>query len=404
VETIGGVASTTAYGYDQVGRLTDVTVDSTLTAHYEYDGNGNRLAVTRPGGGTVSGTYDAQDRLTAYGAVTYTYTANGDLQTATSGGEITTYGYDVFGNLTTVALPSGSTIEYVVDGQNRRIGKKVDGVLTQVFLYGSQLRPVAELDGAGNVVTRFVYGSRINVPDYMVRGGATYRLLTDSLGSVRLVVDTATGTIAERLDYDEFGQIIQDTTPGFQPFGFAGGLYDSDSKLTRFGARDYDPFTGRWTTKDPIGFAGRDTNVFGYVLNDPQNLADPEGLLFGGWINAGESYGESALQYWADRSTDPDNTWYDTAAYNFMGALAALWTPCTSDETALTLLGGPGTKFFKGWRWMKSARGFEKTWSRNFRTGWHRLPPGNYPGAGRNLPHYHRRPGIGKHRPWEGGF
>src|SRR3972149_8288948 len=92
--------------------------------------------------GTVSGTYDAQDRLTAYGAVTYSYTANGDLRTATCGGQTTTYTYDVFGNLTAVALPSGTNLEYVIDGQNRRIGKKVNGTPFQGFLYGSQLRPV----------------------------------------------------------------------------------------------------------------------------------------------------------------------------------------------------------------------------------------------------------------------
>jgi RHS repeat-associated protein len=138
---------------------------------------------------------------------------------------------------------------------------------------------VAELDGAGNVVSRFVYGTKLNVPEYMIRGGATYRLLTDHLGSVRLVVDTASGTIAQRIDYDEFGQITQDTNPGFQPFGFVGGLYDQHTKLTRFGLRDYDAFTGRWTTKDPIRFAGGDVNLYGYVLNDPVNFVDPTGLL-----------------------------------------------------------------------------------------------------------------------------
>ena len=93
-----------------------------------------------------------------------------------------------------------------------------------------------------------------------------------TLGSVRLVIETATGTVAQRIDYDEFGQITQDTNPGFQPFGFAGGLYDQHTKLTRFGARDYDAFTGRWTTKDPMGLAGGDVNFYGYVLNDPINL------------------------------------------------------------------------------------------------------------------------------------
>lgn len=171
METIGGVTYTYTYAYDPAGRLTDVTKNGTSVAHYEYDGNGNRLSVTRPGTGTVSGTYDAQDRMVPYGAVSYTYTANGDLQTAASGGQTTTYTYDVFGNLTAVALPNGTQIEYVIDGQNRRIGKKVNGTLVQGFLYSGQLRPVAELDGSGAVVARFECGTRINVPDYMVRAG-----------------------------------------------------------------------------------------------------------------------------------------------------------------------------------------------------------------------------------------
>ncbi len=298
VETIGGATTTTLYGYDQAGHLTDVTVGGTLTAHYDYDGNGNRLAVTRPGSGTISGTYDAQDRLMSYGAVSYTYTANGDLQTATSGGEVTTYSYDVFGNLTSVTLPSGTQIEYVVDGQNRRIGKKVNGTLTQSFLYSGQFRTIAELDGTGNLVSRFVYGTKLNVPEYLVKGGTTYRLLTDHLGSVRLVVDIATGTIAQRIDYDEFGQITQDTNPGFQPFGFAGGLYDQHTKLTRFGARDYDAFTGRWTTKDPIRFGGGDTSLYGYLVSDPLNFTDPLGLS-----SLSFSRGEGRLRIY-DRSGD----------------------------------------------------------------------------------------------------
>src|SRR5262249_47493035 len=83
-------------------------------------------------------------------------------------------------------------------------------------------------------------------------------------------------------DYDAFGQVLVDTNPGFQPFGFAGGLYDQDTKLTRFGARDYDPATGRWTAKDPILFGGGDTNLYGYVLNDPLNLIDLYGLQAAG--------------------------------------------------------------------------------------------------------------------------
>jgi RHS repeat-associated protein len=118
-----------------------------------------------------------------------------------------------------------------------------------------------------------------DVPEYMVRGADTYRLVTDHLGSVRLVVKVSDGSVAERIDYDEFGVVTSDTSPGLQPFGFAGGLYDADTRLSRFGARDYDAETGRWTAKDPIGFDGGQTNVYVYVRNDPVNDSDPDGLL-----------------------------------------------------------------------------------------------------------------------------
>lgn len=43
-------------------------------------------------------------------------------------------------------------------------------------------------------------------------------------------------------------------------------------------SRHYDPETGRWTSKDPILFNGGDTNLYGYVANDPVNWVDPMGL------------------------------------------------------------------------------------------------------------------------------
>ena len=71
--------------------------------------------------------------------------------------------------------------------------------------------------------------------------------------------------------------MLFDSNPGFQPFGFAGELYDPDTGLVRFGARDYDPYCGRWTAKDPIGFNGG-LNLYGYNLNDPVNFIDPLGF------------------------------------------------------------------------------------------------------------------------------
>jgi len=56
--------------------------------------------------------------------------------------------------------------------------------------------------------------------------------------------------------------------------------YDDDTGLVRFGARDYDAYTGRWTAKDPILFGGGLTNLYSYVGSNPINVIDPTGR---GW-------------------------------------------------------------------------------------------------------------------------
>ena len=96
-------------------------------------------------------------------------------------------------------------------------------------------------------------------------------------GSVRLVVDAATGVVAQRLDYDTFGNVFLDTAPGFQPFGFQSGLYDPDTALVQFGARWYDAASGRWLSKDPILLEGG-LNLYVFCGNDPVNYVDPSGL------------------------------------------------------------------------------------------------------------------------------
>ena len=280
-ETIQGVTTTYGYGYDVASRLVEVRENGAVVASYSFDANGNRV-----GGfdrfGPITATVDVQDRLLNYAGNTYTYTKNGELlqrhSRANGNPQVSTFTYDLLGNLTKVVLPDGRVIEYIIDGRNRRVGKKVDGVLVQGFLYQNQLEPVAELDGAGNVVSLFAYGSKANVPDYMVKGGVTYRIVSDHLGSPRLVVNAADGNVVQRIDYDEWGNVLYDSNPGFQPFGFAGGIDDRDTGLIRFGARDYDPQTGRWTAKDPILFAGGDGNLYGYVLGDPLSFIDALGL------------------------------------------------------------------------------------------------------------------------------
>jgi RHS repeat-associated protein len=276
-ETNQSIVTNYSYEYDIVGRLSQIKRNDTLVSVYTYDANRNRLTHSTPAK-VDNGSYDTQDRLLSYSSTRFYYTQNGDLRMKvdTVNEDTTRYFYDAFGSLRSVMLPNGTNIDYLIDGSGRRVGKKINGQVTQKWLYSTSLRIVAELDSTNKIRSRFVYTSSENVPEYMVTGGTIYRLIKDHLGSVRQVVNAQTGSIVQRIDYDEFGNVLYDTNLSFTPFGFAGGLYDPITKLTRFGARDYDPSTGRWTVKDPTGFGGGN-NQYIYVSADAINQKDPIG-------------------------------------------------------------------------------------------------------------------------------
>ncbi|MBI2394643.1 MAG: hypothetical protein HYV09_34055, partial [Deltaproteobacteria bacterium] len=273
-------ARTTKFTYDPSGALKSVDRDGLVTT-FTYDANGNRIA-TVAASSTTTATYDGQDRLLTYGTRVYAYGKDGEVSKIVDGasGATTSLEHDALGNVRKVVMPSGKTIEYVIDGEHRRVARKVDGGITDRFVYLDGLRIGAEVDTFGSVLTRYVYATRGNVPDYLVRGGKVYRCVVDSIGSVRLVVEIATGTVVQRTDYDPFGLIVSDTiAPGFKhvPFGFAGGIHDRDTGLVRFGAREYDPVVGRWTSRDPALFRGGDANFYRYAHGDPVNAIDVDG-------------------------------------------------------------------------------------------------------------------------------
>ncbi|EFK06099.1 RHS repeat-associated core domain protein [delta proteobacterium NaphS2] len=289
-ETIQGITSSYSYSYDSMGRLLTVTKDGTVVEEYQYDQNGLRISEINSLRGINERTfaYSDGDHLLSAGDVTYQYDVDGFLNTRTQEGEVTTYSYSSQGELLSVTLPNGTLIEYLHDPFGRRIAKKVNGVITEKYLWQGMTRLLAIYDGSDNLVMRFQYADG-RMPNSMTLAGSTYYLAYNQVGSLRAVAD-ASGNVVKRLDYDSYGNVISDTDPSFEiPFGFAGGLYDGDTGLVRFGYRDYDPDIGRWTAKDPIFFAGGDTDLYGYCLNDPVNLIDIKGNF---WFEFGKGFSE----------------------------------------------------------------------------------------------------------------
>ncbi len=265
--TAGGNASTRAFTYDKAGRLATVDQDGAVT-EYSYDLAGN-LTSQSSAGNTVRTTYNGRDQVITSGKAGYTYDGSGRLIAAGAA----RYSYDSLGHLIEATTAGGKHVTYQVDGFGRRVGKAVDGKQVQGLAYVGDL-PVAEFDGSGVQVSQFVY-ALAEVPAYVVKGGRQLLLLTDQVGTPQALVDAGSGAVTEVGDTDVWGRKGRQAVS--LPIGFAGGLADGDTGLVHFGAREYDPATTRWTSRDPELADGGDPNLYRYVDADPVNRVDRQG-------------------------------------------------------------------------------------------------------------------------------
>jgi RHS repeat-associated protein len=117
--------------------------------------------------------------------------------------------------------------------------------------------------------------------------GVSY-YLSDHLGSTAGVTD-ASGNLVETGSYDSFGN---SAGSGLTRYGYTGRERDPDTGIMYYRARWYDPQLGRFVSEDPIGFRGRDVNLYGYVKNSPLSYRDPSGLqrcdpILGALVGAG---------------------------------------------------------------------------------------------------------------------
>ena len=277
-ETLNSQSLEYGYSYDDLGRLTQVTKDSIVTESYSYDTNGNRVSTTSTERGINEiASYKLDDTVETFGNIGYIFDEDGYLKLKNSIDGDTTYSYARTGELLEVLKPDTTIINYTHDPLGRRVAKSINGEIIEKYLWLDRTTLLAIYDGQDNLISRFNYADS-RVPYSMESNNQTYYLAYDQVGSLRAVSDSS-GNIVKEISYDSFGNILTDSDESFKiPFGFAGGLHDTDINLVRFGFRDYDPNIGKWTAKDPILFEGGDSNLYGYVLNDPINLVDVDGL------------------------------------------------------------------------------------------------------------------------------
>ncbi len=286
--------NSTTYVYDTINRLTEekrynATDTLTYSAAYEYDLAGNRTR-TVINGETNTYTLGVGNRLMSWG---------------TNGSAL----YDVAGNTTNLISNDGrelklqwderyrlkrvddasSFVEYEYDVMGRKISCSVGSsgqTNTEHYIYNGN-HVAADLDGAGNVLRTYIYGSGIdNILSITVHGETTntYICLKDHQDSVIALADES-GSIVERYSYSAYGETrvfdgndseLAKSAHGNR-YTFQGREIDWDTGLLYFRARWYNSEIGRWLSKDLIGISGG-LNLYVFCGNNPVNFSDPLGL------------------------------------------------------------------------------------------------------------------------------
>jgi RHS repeat-associated protein len=252
-----GTGGPQTYTLDPLNRLTQATYPGPVTDTYIYDADGNRTYKN-----STLYTNDAADELTAVGSTSYTYDQNGNL--ATRGSDTFTFNY---ANQLAQTVVGGTTATSTYNGDGLRMSHTV-GAATSNYLWDVN-RSVPEIlqDGTNS----YVYGLGL-ISSTNGSGVQTY-YDSDGLGSTTDLTNSS-ATKTDGYTYDAFGTPTHTSGSSTQPFQFAGQQTDADSGLQYLRARYYDPGTGRFLSRDPLGIG----NGYSYASNNPVNLVDPTGL------------------------------------------------------------------------------------------------------------------------------
>src|SRR5260370_6056385 len=274
---------TTAYNYDEIGRLLRLTHTNGLSQaledfQYTYNAQGEVESVSNLTDSTLlpaiknAAPADAANRISAFGAASYSFDSLGRLVSKSDSQGQTNYQWDARNRLTEVRKPNGQTVTYRYDALGRRISRSSNSA-TANFLY----------DGI-DVVRDVASGSAATI-DYLNGLGPDTKLSqkSASTGSMHFLSDhlcstadlaNQAGNVIEHQQYEPYGD-----GPGsaLTRYGYTGRERDSETGLIYYRARWYDPQQGRFITEPPPRNPG-DLNHYSFAADIPTNLLDTLGL------------------------------------------------------------------------------------------------------------------------------
>ena len=271
--------SSAGYGYDGLYRLTSDSRTGTAPAShsYRYDLAGNATLVN----GTAF-VYDAANKLTSYGGAPVTSDADGDVTAIGTGiSGLGIFSWDELGHLTGQTVNNlGGGIGYVYDAFGHRVYAYGFYRPTPTFyIYDGDLLlgEVQQINGSSNVSAAYTWGAAGLVSERLVQTNTSLWYAFGPQGETRQLTN-ASGVLVDSYVYSAYGTPLMQGTD-VNPFQYGGqtGYYtDNANGIILCGARWYDPWIGRWLSRDPIGYGGG-ANLFGYCVSNPIGWVDPDG-------------------------------------------------------------------------------------------------------------------------------
>lgn len=295
-DTVGNVTridnpnnSYTRLTYDNDNRLTaleNYKQDGSIIASYAYSldaaGNITEISSVEPlepiiPGESTTYSYNNANQLISDGTNTYAYDDNGNL-IERSGSQNTAFTYNYENMLTSISGTIDITNTY--NGFGMRVARLEDGTQTRYILDMASSLPsvLAETNASGTITAYYIHG--LGLISRITPSGNRLVYHFNHRGDTVALTD-ASGNLTDSYAYDEYGKIANSSGSTENPFKYVGkyGVMDEGDDFFFMRARYYNAETGRFLSKDPIGFAGGDWNLYAYVAANPVVGIDPTGLL-----------------------------------------------------------------------------------------------------------------------------